>query len=222
LAIQQKLADANPAVTGFQRDLAMSHVYIGLVLARTGKSEEALTYLEERLQRMKAKHGPDYPATLATLDGAALIYLAIAAQQAWLGQEQEWAATCERGLSLAKDTAGDGDRHHPQRNQGWEVKRRNANHHTQRFADGVAVDIPRNVGQRLSHQLGWNAAGKIDDIKPAPQRAARLAQQLAVFADDATCHVRELLFQQDCHAIREPLGVVVGIPPFNFPALIPL
>jgi malonate-semialdehyde dehydrogenase (acetylating)/methylmalonate-semialdehyde dehydrogenase len=26
----------------------------------------------------------------------------------------------------------------------------------------------------------------------------------------------------DCHAVREPLGVVVGIPPFNFPALIPL
>jgi malonate-semialdehyde dehydrogenase (acetylating)/methylmalonate-semialdehyde dehydrogenase len=26
----------------------------------------------------------------------------------------------------------------------------------------------------------------------------------------------------DCYAIREPLGVVAGIPPFNFPALIPL
>ena len=26
----------------------------------------------------------------------------------------------------------------------------------------------------------------------------------------------------DCHVVREPLGVVVGIPPFNFPALIPL
>ena len=26
----------------------------------------------------------------------------------------------------------------------------------------------------------------------------------------------------DCHSIREPVGVVVGIPPFNFPALIPL
>jgi malonate-semialdehyde dehydrogenase (acetylating)/methylmalonate-semialdehyde dehydrogenase len=26
----------------------------------------------------------------------------------------------------------------------------------------------------------------------------------------------------DCQAIREPVGVVVGIPPFNFPALIPL
>jgi malonate-semialdehyde dehydrogenase (acetylating)/methylmalonate-semialdehyde dehydrogenase len=26
----------------------------------------------------------------------------------------------------------------------------------------------------------------------------------------------------DCHVVREPLGVVVGIPPFNFPAMIPL
>jgi malonate-semialdehyde dehydrogenase (acetylating) / methylmalonate-semialdehyde dehydrogenase len=26
----------------------------------------------------------------------------------------------------------------------------------------------------------------------------------------------------DCHSVLEPLGVVVGIPPFNFPALIPL
>ena len=26
----------------------------------------------------------------------------------------------------------------------------------------------------------------------------------------------------DCQAIREPVGVVVGIPPFNFSALIPL
>lgn len=26
----------------------------------------------------------------------------------------------------------------------------------------------------------------------------------------------------DCHVVREPLGMVVGIPPFNFPALIPL
>ena len=92
--------------------------------------------------------------------------------------------------------AGDGDRHHPQRNQGREIERRNADHHTHRFADGMAVDIPRNVGQSLSHQLGGNAAGKFDDVKPAPQRAARLAQQLAVFADDAVCHVREVLFQQ--------------------------
>jgi tetratricopeptide (TPR) repeat protein len=104
LAIQQKLADANPAVTQFQSDLAGSNNDIGVVLARTGKSEEALKYLEERLQLTNAKHGPDHPATLAALDGVAPGYLTVAAQQAWLGQEQEWAATCERGLSLARDT----------------------------------------------------------------------------------------------------------------------
>jgi tetratricopeptide (TPR) repeat protein len=104
LAIRQKLADANPAVTQFQSGLAASHNSIGLELARMGKPEEALNYLEERLQVMKAKHDPDHPATLVALDGVALVYLAVAAQQAWLGQEQEWAATCERGLSLARDT----------------------------------------------------------------------------------------------------------------------
>jgi tetratricopeptide (TPR) repeat protein len=104
LAIQQKLADANPAVTQFQSNLAASHSNIGVVLVRTGKSEEAQKYIEEILQLLKAKLGPEHPATLVALDAVAGVYLAVAAQQAWLGQEQEWAATCERGLSLARDT----------------------------------------------------------------------------------------------------------------------
>ncbi|HZU37168.1 MAG TPA: tetratricopeptide repeat protein, partial [Gemmataceae bacterium] len=104
LAIRQKLADANPAVTQLQNELAWSHNDIGLLLAQTGKPEEALKYLEEKLQLLKAKHGSDYPPTVAALEGVALGYLVVAAQQAWLGQEQEWAATCERGLSLAHDT----------------------------------------------------------------------------------------------------------------------
>ena len=64
--------------------------------------------------------------------------------------------------------------------------------------------------------LGGNAAGKVDDVKPAPQRAARLAQQLAVFADDAVCHVREVLFQQlpeleqDVGPIRRRSGAPAG------------
>src|SRR5262249_44323406 len=91
LAIQQKLVDANPAVNQFQSDLAWSHNNIGLVLVRTGKSEEAQKYIEEILQLLKAKLGPDHPATLVALDGVAGVYLAVAAQQAWLGQEQEWA-----------------------------------------------------------------------------------------------------------------------------------
>jgi serine/threonine-protein kinase len=104
LAIRQKLVDANPAVTRFQSELALSHNRIDLELARTGKLEEALKHFEERLQLLKAKHDPDHPATLVGLNGVALGYLDVAAQQAWLGQEQEWAATCERGLSLAGDT----------------------------------------------------------------------------------------------------------------------
>src|SRR6267142_1695616 len=92
-AIWQKLADANPAVTRFQSDLAMNHNHIGLVLTDMSKPEEALKYLEERLQLLKAKHGPDHPATLVALDGVANGYLVVAAQQAWLRQEQEWAAT---------------------------------------------------------------------------------------------------------------------------------
>jgi tetratricopeptide (TPR) repeat protein len=102
LAIQQKLADANPAVTDFQHDLAWSHNHIGYVLWQTGKPEEALASYRQALAIWQ-KLADVNPASLA-LDGVARGYLAVAAQQAWLGQEQEWAATCERALSLARDT----------------------------------------------------------------------------------------------------------------------
>src|SRR5262249_34161562 len=71
---------------------------------RTGKPEEGQKYTEEILQLLKAKLGPEHPATLVAVDAIAGVYLAVGAQQAWLGQEQEWAATCERGLSLTRDT----------------------------------------------------------------------------------------------------------------------
>ena len=38
LAIQQKLADANPSVTEFQQDLANTHENIGNLLSATGES----------------------------------------------------------------------------------------------------------------------------------------------------------------------------------------
>jgi tetratricopeptide (TPR) repeat protein len=43
LAIRQKLADANPAVTDFQRSLSATHTAIGSLLSETEKTEEALT-----------------------------------------------------------------------------------------------------------------------------------------------------------------------------------
>jgi serine/threonine protein kinase/tetratricopeptide (TPR) repeat protein len=42
LAIRQQLADASPAVTDYQRDLALSHTLIADLLWRTGKTKEAL------------------------------------------------------------------------------------------------------------------------------------------------------------------------------------
>jgi hypothetical protein len=41
LAIRQKLADDNPAVTEFRSQLALSHNNLGSVLARKGKPLEA-------------------------------------------------------------------------------------------------------------------------------------------------------------------------------------
>jgi serine/threonine-protein kinase len=49
LAIQQKLADANPAVTDFQRDLSSTHYSIGNLLTETGKPEEALVSYRKAL-----------------------------------------------------------------------------------------------------------------------------------------------------------------------------
>jgi serine/threonine-protein kinase len=49
LAIQQKLADANPAVTEFQRDLATSQHRIALMLQVTGKPEEAMASYRKAL-----------------------------------------------------------------------------------------------------------------------------------------------------------------------------
>jgi serine/threonine protein kinase len=45
--IRQKLAEANPAITAFQRDLAVSQNNIGLVLSRTGRRGEALKELQK-------------------------------------------------------------------------------------------------------------------------------------------------------------------------------
>ena len=49
LAIWQKLADANPAETNFQRELAISHHYSGYMFSDTGKSAEALVSYRKAL-----------------------------------------------------------------------------------------------------------------------------------------------------------------------------
>ena len=41
MAIKQKLADDNPAVTEFRNDLALSHRNLGEVLSQTGRAAES-------------------------------------------------------------------------------------------------------------------------------------------------------------------------------------
>jgi serine/threonine protein kinase/tetratricopeptide (TPR) repeat protein len=72
--------------------------------AEAGRTQEALKLHEETVSLTTARLGPNHPHPLAALDRASLAFLAVATQQAWFGQDREWAATCERALSLARDT----------------------------------------------------------------------------------------------------------------------
>ena len=49
MPIFQRLADANPAATELQRDLAKSYTSIGLVLDEIGKTDEGLSALDSAL-----------------------------------------------------------------------------------------------------------------------------------------------------------------------------
>ena len=78
------------------------------------------------------------------------------------------------------------------------------------FSD-VAHSIVRENGKLLSEARGSLRRG-LDVVEFACGIPSQLMGQT----------LTDISRDVDCHAIREPLGVVVGIPPFNFPALIPL
>jgi tetratricopeptide (TPR) repeat protein/tRNA A-37 threonylcarbamoyl transferase component Bud32 len=74
LAIWQKLADANPAVARYQRDLAQIHTHIGLlVLMWMGKPEEALTAFRTASDIMQ-KMVDANPADIGFQYGLAIIH----------------------------------------------------------------------------------------------------------------------------------------------------
>jgi tetratricopeptide (TPR) repeat protein len=67
LALRQKLADNNPAVARFQRELAENLTDIGSRLDQTGKTEEALGYCT-RAEATRRKLAAANPATAADMD----------------------------------------------------------------------------------------------------------------------------------------------------------
>ena len=103
LAIWQKLADDNPAVTGFRSSLADSHFDLGILLSNTGKPAEAEAEYRKALA-IRQKLVDDNPSVIDFRDGLSYDYLRVAALQAWFGQDKELSSTCEKLLSLAKDT----------------------------------------------------------------------------------------------------------------------
>ncbi len=103
LAIWQKLADDNPAFTGFRSSLADSHFELGILLSRTGKPAEAEAEFRKALA-IRQKLVDDNPSDIGLRGGLSYDYLRVAARQAWFGQDKELSSTCEKLLSLAKDT----------------------------------------------------------------------------------------------------------------------
>ncbi len=81
----------------------------------------------------------------------------------------------------------------------------------EKHASDIAHSIVRENGKLLSEAHGSLRRG-MDVVEFACGIPSQLmGQTLTGISRDA-----------DCYAVREPVGVVVGIPPFNFPALIPL
>ncbi len=103
LEIQQKLADDNPADTGFRSGLAFRHFNLGILLSGTGKPAEAEAEYRKSVA-IRQKLVDDNPSDIDLRDELSSDYLRIAARQAWFGQEKGLSSTCQRLLSLAKDT----------------------------------------------------------------------------------------------------------------------
>jgi eukaryotic-like serine/threonine-protein kinase len=103
LEIQQKLADDYPADTGFRSGLAARHFNLGILLAGTGKPAEAEAEYRQAVA-IRQKLVDDNPSDIDLRDGPSFEYFRVAIRQAWFGQDKELSSTCQRLLSLAKDT----------------------------------------------------------------------------------------------------------------------
>jgi malonate-semialdehyde dehydrogenase (acetylating)/methylmalonate-semialdehyde dehydrogenase len=85
----------------------------------------------------------------------------------------------------------------------------------EKYSSDVAHSIVRENGKRLS-EAGGEAGASLRRGLDVVEFACGIPSQLMGQT------LTDISPDVDCHAIREPVGVVVGIPPFNFPALIPL
>ncbi len=103
LAIRQKLADDYPAVVNFGRSPAELHFNLGILLWNTGKPAEAEAE-DRKAVAIRQKLVDDNPSDIDLRRDLSLEYLRVATVQAWFGQDKELSSTCEKLLSLARNT----------------------------------------------------------------------------------------------------------------------
>ena len=109
-----------------------------------------------------------------------------------------------RGLQYERVTASERDREHPKRNHEREVVRRDADAHTNRVANGVGVDVGRDVRQHFAHDEAGDAAGEFDDFDAAVDFSPGFGKRFAVLARDESGQLFEVLFQQGAEAEHQP------------------
>ena len=88
------------------------------------------------------------------------------------------------GLEHEGVAAGDRHREHPHRHHRREVERRDAGDHAQRLAEGVGVDVGRDLVGVVTLEQARDAAGELDDLEPALHLAQRVGEHLAVLVGD--------------------------------------
>ncbi len=103
LAIRQKLADDHPADTGWRSALVDSRFNLGILLLNGGKPAEAAVEYRKAVA-IRQKLVDDNPSDIDLRGGLSYDYMKVAALQAWFGQDKDLSSTCEKLLSLAKDT----------------------------------------------------------------------------------------------------------------------
>jgi tetratricopeptide (TPR) repeat protein len=97
------VADDNPAVWQNRDGLAWSHTNLANLLSKTGKPAEAEAEYRKALA-IRQKLVDDNPSDIGFRDALAADHLMVAALQAWFGLDKQLSSTCEKLLSLAKDT----------------------------------------------------------------------------------------------------------------------
>jgi tetratricopeptide (TPR) repeat protein len=104
LVVRQKLADANPAVADYQRDLCDTHNNVAVVLVQTGKPEETLTAWRKALA-VQQKLAEDHPDVADFQQGLAYTHGNIGLLLSMTGKPEEAMASFAEALDLFQKLA---------------------------------------------------------------------------------------------------------------------